>query len=749
MTIYNATNGIDVPLLSNSSDTVIFTNPDQINMGDLFAALGGDDTIEIAAPAFTFDFGTIGNVFSSFENLAFSTGPNSATFNASQMDGSDGALPTNLHLQGDLGTAQTLTIAQASDFSAIDWMLIDWTAGEDTIQITGTASADSIFGSLANDTIKAHAGNDSVHGLSGNDLMQGGGGSDNLHGGGGSDTINGGAGADSIWGGAGNDLIIDGKAGSASSFGFDTVSGGTGNDTVVANFWVNSESFDGGKGVDLFDASGDQGSSTGAFTYNLDAGTLANDTDAATISNFENLNGTQSGDSIIGSADANMLAGKGGDDTIFGGTGDDTINGGTGSDSIDGGAGNDLIIDGKAGTASSFGFDTVSGGTGNDTVVANFWVDSESFDGGKGVDLFDASGDQGSASSFYIFKLGTGTVSLNTYTATISNFENLNGSQGDDGIIGSAAANVLNGEGGDDTIFGKAGNDTIDGGAGRDSIGAGPGDDLIIDGIAGVVDPFGFDTIRGGIGNDTIVDGFWVGGESFNGGKGVDLFDASGSNGPTSSFYIFNLDAGTLVFGLAAATISNFENLNGSQGGDSIIGSAVANMLDSQGGNDTVFGKAGDDTLDGGSGNDSLNGNGGADMLIGGGGSDTVKGGGGNDTLVGGKGHDTLTGGGDADSFVFRHVTDSALGKGRDHITDFVQGADKVDLSGIDAQTGVAGDQAFDFITGAFTGQKGELHAVNAHGNTIVSGDVNGDGHADFAILVVNVTDMQAVDFVA
>ena len=57
----------------------------------------------------------------------------------------------------------------------------------------------------------------------------------------------------------------------------------------------------------------------------------------------------------------------------------------------------------------------------------------------------------------------------------------------------------------------------------------------------------------------------------------------------------------------------------------------------------------------------------------------------------------------------------SASGLDFDLITDFEIGVDKIDLSGIDANLSLAGDQAFTFTAGAtqFTGQAGELIVLN------------------------------------
>jgi hypothetical protein len=57
--------------------------------------------------------------------------------------------------------------------------------------------------------------------------------------------------------------------------------------------------------------------------------------------------------------------------------------------------------------------------------------------------------------------------------------------------------------------------------------------------------------------------------------------------------------------------------------------------------------------------------------------------------------------------------------------------------SNIDAKTGVDGNQKFAFIgTDGFSGEKGELRYKDLGAEVIVQGDVNGDGKADFEILV-------------
>ena len=156
-----------------------------------------------------------------------------------------------------------------------------------------------------------------------------------------------------------------------------------------------------------------------------------------------------------------------------------------------------------------------------------------------------------------------------------------------------------------------------------------------------------------------------------------------------------------------------------------------------------------DGEIHGGLGFDTIGGGAGEDVIFGDNGNDVLKGGGGNDILTGGTGRDTLRGGLGDDSFNFNSVNDSAAGVKRDHIVDFAKGEDQIDVSTIDANAGAGGNQDFTFIGNtAFSNTAGELRAVNSGGNTIVAGDRDGDGNADFSILVVGVTGLTEGDFV-
>lgn len=126
--------------------------------------------------------------------------------------------------------------------------------------------------------------------------------------------------------------------------------------------------------------------------------------------------------------------------------------------------------------------------------------------------------------------------------------------------------------------------------------------------------------------------------------------------------------------------------------------------------------------------------------LFGGKGDDTLRGGGQADILHGGLGADMLRGNGGADIFRFDSAAESNAAS-RDHILDFTPGADKIDLSRIDANSLVAGDQAFSVVFAyrnqPFSGTAGELMIENLGGaEWLIRGDTDGNGVADLVILV-------------
>lgn len=337
----------------------------------------------------------------------------------------------------------------------------------------------------------------------------------------------------------------------------------------------------------------------------------------------------------------------------------------------------------------------------------------------------------------------------------------LDGGAGNDTLIGAAkghALDILNGGAGDDVIYSDGptnqaktigGPHTIDGGDGNDTIYAASGD-----------------TVQGGDGNDIIhFDAYFKGNGQFasvDAGAGDDTvtvfsggFQAGGLQGGTGTDTL--AISGPVSFAMPSfdAASSGFEILSFARSGE-IFGDNNDNTFDFSGftvaqGTLSVFGGFGDDVLTGTGNGDVLSGYDGNDVLNGGNGNDTLQGQNGNDHLYGGLGADVLIGGKGADVFVFQSVEDSLPGAGNfDLIKDFHHNeADMIDLSAIDADTTQSGNQAFHLGGSSFTDTPGELiQFIDGSGHTIVEGDVNGDGVADFEIELNHAPVLVTADFV-
>lgn len=232
-------------------------------------------------------------------------------------------------------------------------------------------------------------------------------------------------------------------------------------------------------------------------------------------------------------------------------------------------------------------------------------------------------------------------------------------------------------------------------------------------------------------------------------------------------------DAGSV----RAAILSGDDTLTGSKYADLLDGYAGADSMTGGGGDDVyivdsigdrVFERpmAGSDRVEASmsfslgkqfienltlTGNAAINGTGNTldNVLLGNDAANKLKGGGGGDILVGGAGKDTLTGGVGNDTFAFWAISDSLAGKTYDTITDFALGQDRIDLSAIQAVTGAEGDQGFTFIGDAALAQAGDLHMRVSGSSAFLEGDVDGNGRADFQILLKTIVGgLQASDFI-
>jgi spore coat protein A, manganese oxidase len=151
-----------------------------------------------------------------------------------------------------------------------------------------------------------------------------------------------------------------------------------------------------------------------------------------------------------------------------------------GADDIRGGAGNDVVIAGA-------GKDQANGGAGNDIFLASMLDGNDDYAGGKGIDTYDLSNTNASAT----VNLALGTASsLDTGNDKLNEIENVIGTNSADTITGDGFANFLEGLGGNDILVGGAGNDTLVGGGGNDLLTGGLGNDIFV-----FANDFGKDTV--------------------------------------------------------------------------------------------------------------------------------------------------------------------------------------------------------------------------------------------------------------
>lgn len=265
--------------------------------------------------------------------------------------------------------------------------------------------------------------------------------------------------------------------------------------------------------------------------------------------------------------------------------------------------------------------------------------------------------------------------------------------------------------------------------------------------------------VSGGAGADTLTGNGT--GSTLHGGAGDDNFIIKGAgdivvelagegNDTVIAYSNYTLTANVETLRLAGdAHVGNGNDL-----ANRMVGAGGDDVLHGLGGDDFIQGAAGADVIYGDDGNDDLRADAGADQLWGGAGNDILSGGDGADTLNGGAGNDVIEGGagndhlwGGAGSDIFRFRDEVVVAHDADEIFDFSRGSDVIDLRSIDAKVGGTSNDSFSLIgSQAFHHVAGELQ-IKTYGDGVkISGDVNGDGVADFSILVHGVSALSAGD---
>jgi trimeric autotransporter adhesin len=600
---------------------------------DVLVGDGGDDNV----------FGREGNDW-----LSGDTGSIDLTLHGNDyLDGADG----NDNLRGE-GGADTLyggagndTLAGDDGSSALDKLAYhgnDLLFGEDgNDAMVGGSGHDSLFGGEGNDSLfgegpaaMAVTGNDT---LPGDDLLDGGAGNDYLDGDRGNDTLFGGDGNDTLFGGIGNNTL-DGGADQdylVGGAGNDALSGGAGNDMLFSG--AGSNALSGGDGEDYL--VGESGSDTlsGGAGDDLLYGQGESDV----------LDGGAGNDALSGDVGMDTLAGGAGDDLLLGQADDDLLDGGEGIDELQGGDGNDQLFGGDDSDIlyGDAGNDTLDGGAGDDVLLGNAGTDTYVFGRGYGNDTID------NYDGTYVGYTGTGVVQFaadvkpediiatqqgynlvlaiagTNDTLTIKDYYDITMSVSPPGYYytdyyyGCQPSGIKFADG---TTWTSA---TIPkywaGSSGNDSFVAG-------------TDPYGnptTDVFGNTTGNDTITGGRstsrWgslSGNDSVVGSYNTIIVDSSFAPDDivvrqSGTSYVLTLKNApdTLTIGGTNNTI-RFERdgtawssvdlsarlLLATDGDDSLIGGAGAEVIDGLAGNDTINGGGGYDTIYGGAGNDNL-----------------------------------------------------------------------------------------------------------------------------------------------
>lgn len=653
-----------------------------------------------------------------------------------------------------------------------------------------TNDGDYVSGNQGDDHLVGGAGNDRLDGYQGNDTLDGGDGDDHLDGYQDDNLLIGGNGNDTLTGGSGGHHTLQGGAGddvyeTTNGYFYD-ISDTSGTDTVEFVWGLNQltglyrvgSSTPGTPGNDLLLRFGGTDvlirnyfvlGENGGHIENLKIRDFAVHAPDAFVTwqlqdvlsalnnpqpplEDEYIYGTDGNDVIDGGSGDDYLNGHGGNDTLIGGDGNDTLNGHADHDTLMGGKGDDIYQssflthpDPFGGTeteviADTGGTDTVqligvnptgcrffrseeddliiSFGNGNSLTIQGYFTEGPDSGYIENLDFGGSIWHMADVLQVAVVRCGTPLPPQDPPIVDLPDlivYNPVEGTEGADTLRGSELRDFINGFGGDDVLEGAYDDDILMGGTGNDTLAGG----------------MGADTLLGGVGHDV----YEMAGSADLVANGGDVIDDEGGNDT------LHIGWGGPSEILGMAKIGDDLHLSFGNGMLCVVSNLkIKNYFTSSGhiekiafNDETVWSLA------------DIN----ARLSFE---PSTPQDPGISDPLPPSQNLGGIISPVDIDSpevFSFASARAAGLGKTRSMIDHFEHGIDTIDLSGIDANTKVGGNNAFKAL---LTGKKpfskaGQLHYDKKTG--ILSGNTDKDAAAEFQIQLKNQPDLLKLsDFV-
>lgn len=549
-------------------------------------------------------------------------------------------------------------------------------AGNDYVK--GGSGNDIIYAGAGNDYVTGNSGKDTIYAGAGNDTVWSGTENDVIYAQKGNNIIYAEEGSDKIYAGSGNDIIHfrkgDGK---------DMVYNATSKTTLALEGVAQNEISFLKKGNDLIVAIGASENMNG-LTYSDSITIVGYYKAKSKLDNIHLL--TQYGGYLPGSEQKlsemlknhpvyqfgtnknDKLTGTSGFDILVGGKGNDVLNGGNGMDILYGGKGNDTLKGGKGTTNILYdagdGSDTIQLTKGEEICItyrAEDGVDVTSMDkedlenmfsvkevgkdvviSRKGTNdkitiknmtannlaesvefmLVSRDGEEGPYLDLVTYGYSLNAkASYNKKTKKYSG-ATVNGTNLNEGIVGTKYADTIKAGGGNDEITGGKGNDKLYGGAGsnhyfftagdgNDTVYAGSGSNLVH--LDGNFEDYNFKRS----GNDVIIS---YKDSSIKDKITIKDYFKNNKDNVTISDKLYAKDLLDIIKNFVPTTIDKSsatkkqtitgtlldETLIGGKAGDLIKSIGGSNLVDGGAGNDTIYGGNGHDDIHGGSGNDTM-----------------------------------------------------------------------------------------------------------------------------------------------